>query len=408
MTRTYSAFGSPARILYLSSGAAHIIGAHRAWLSGIDDPTQVSVTFSSQVAQFVEDIGAEALMMSFGRDAEVFREGRFTLEHAPSPARGGIGWYREEYVKASRALARARRFGADLALVDSGALSYFTLPLFRAARIRVVPILHNVLWPAGHPPAGRAAKAKAMLDAPFWRFTRDPVLAVSREGMRQADAVRRIGSPGAISFNPLFRRRYFDDMPPTPVAAEPFNVMFVGRAARDKGVLMLPDIAAIVEARVRGGVRYTVCGDGPDLPALRNAVEERGLARLFDIRGWTAPSAMPAIYAGVHAVVVPTTSGFREGLAMTAIEAVLAGRPIVTNPVVPALEYLGPAALAARPDDAASHAERIVELVRDPALYARLCAATRGLGEQFFDERNGLRMALHRAMGTGDPAHPGD
>lgn len=189
-------------------------------------------------------------------------------------------------------------------------------------------------------------------------------------------------------------------MPPTPSTENPFNVMFIGRATRDKGLLMLPDIAAMIEGQVPGRVRYTVCGDGPDLPALRVAVEARGLAHLFDILGWTAPFAMPAIYADVHAVIVPTTSGFIEGLAMTAVEAVLAGRPVVTNPVVPALEYIGPAALAALPDDAASHAERILELVRDPALYARLCAATRGLGERFFDERNGLRMALHRALGT--------
>lgn len=158
------ATGSPSRVVYLSSGSADIIGAHRAWLSGGDDPTQVSITFSSQVAQFIDDIGAEALMMSFGRDAQVFRDGRFALEHIPSSRRSGIGWYREEYAKALQALRRARRFGADLALVDSGALSYFMLPLFRAARIRVVPILHNALWPAGHPPESRIAKLKAMLD----------------------------------------------------------------------------------------------------------------------------------------------------------------------------------------------------------------------------------------------------
>ena len=127
------------KIFYVSAGAADIIGAHRAWRSGRDDPSQVSITFSSQVAEFVQDIDATALFMSFGKDSERFADDRFTLEHRPFRTGSGAGYYLGEVRKAASALAAARRFGADIALVDSGALSWFALPMFQLAGIPVVP-----------------------------------------------------------------------------------------------------------------------------------------------------------------------------------------------------------------------------------------------------------------------------
>ena len=46
-----------------------------------------------------------------------------------------------------------------------------------------------------------------------------------------------------------------------------------------------------------------------------------------------------------HAMIVPTTSEFKEGFAMVAAESVLAGRPVVLSDVVPAWESLDCAAI---------------------------------------------------------------
>ena len=83
---------------------------------------------------------------------------------------------------------------------------------------------------------------------------------------------------------------------------------------------------------------------------------------------------------------------------MTAAEAILAGRPLVTNPVVPALELLGDACVAARTDDAASHADAIRRLQGDRALYERLRAACPAAGAPFTDRSLGLAAVLGRVL----------
>ena len=84
---------------------------------------------------------------------------------------------------------------------------------------------------------------------------------------------------------------------------------------------------------------------------------------------------------------------------MTAAEAILAGRPLITNPVVPALELLRPACVAARTDDVDSHHEAVLKLATDAELYARLCRACPDLRAPFYDRHYGLTAVLKRGAG---------
>jgi hypothetical protein len=83
---------------------------------------------------------------------------------------------------------------------------------------------------------------------------------------------------------------------------------------------------------------------------------------------------------------------------MTAAEAILAGRPLVTNPVVPALELLRPACVAGATDDPPSHAAAIRSLVDDAALWERLRAACPTAGAPFVDRSQGLTAVLERVV----------
>jgi glycosyltransferase involved in cell wall biosynthesis len=100
---------------------------------------------------------------------------------------------------------------------------------------------------------------------------------------------------------------------------------------------------------------------------------------------------------------VPTRSSFIEGLAMTAAEAVLAGRPVITNPVVPALEVLRPACVQAETNNVESYVEAIMSLVGDANRYRSLCRACADLQEQFYDREQGLRAILNNIVGPTMP-----
>lgn len=392
------------RIFYASAGRANLIRSHEFWVRGENNPDEVSLTFSGQIQSFVAEIGGDALMVSECVDGRRIADGCFTIEHwPPAPPSSGLRYHLAELRKAWRMVRAARRFRADLAIVDSGALPFFMMALFRWAGMPVVVVLHNTIWAHGfRPRGGLRTAAVTALDSAFFRSVADAAIAVSPEAARQVDEIAPGHACLVAETRAQFERGYFDGIPPPPDwTAGPFNMMYIGRVDRTKGALDLPEMARRVEEALPGRVKWTVCGRGPDLEALRAAVAD-GLTHVVDVRGWTSLEDLLEVYARTHATIVPTRSDFAEGLAMTAAEAVLAGRPVVTNPVVPAHELLAPAVILGRTNDPASHAEAVVRLASDHALYERLRAATRSLGETFYDRTLGLTAVLHRVTGAID------
>jgi glycosyltransferase involved in cell wall biosynthesis len=237
-----------------------------------------------------------------------------------------------------------------------------------------------------------------LLDSWFMRWVPKCILAVSPEAERQVDELAGPRHRPVHQLRAQFQPDFFTGIPAPDLAASPFQVMFIGRVNEHKGVLDIPDMAVRAERLAPGAVRWTICGRGPALDALRAKITALQLDEVVDARGWTSLDDLKKLYAKSHAWIVPTRSGFAEGLAMTAAEAILAGRPIVSNPIVPALELLAPAAMAARSNDADSHADAVLAIAGDRALYARLQASTRDLGAQFYDREQGLAAVLMRAL----------
>jgi glycosyltransferase involved in cell wall biosynthesis len=192
-----------------------------------------------------------------------------------------------------------------------------------------------------------------------------------------------------------YRREYFTQIPPPPPFEQrPFQIMFIGRVCRAKGVFDIVEMARKLEARIPGQVRWEIVGGGVDLEKLRRRTRELGLDSIVNFRGWTPLSELIGIYGESHAVIVPTTSEFNEGLAMTAAEAILAGRPLISNPVVPALELLRPASVEARTNDVDSYAEGVLKLMSDRDYYEALSRACPECAEPFYDREQGLQAIL--------------
>src|SRR5262249_3521171 len=132
-----------------------------------------------------------------------------------------------------------------------------------------------------------------------------------------------------------FRPEYFATIsPPPPARQKPFRIMYIGRIICIKGVFDILEMAQKIESQLPGRVRWEVCGRGPDLDELRRRQTEMNLNEAVTIRGWTPLNDLQDVYARSHVSIVPTRSNYREGLAMTAAEGILAGRPVITNPVV--------------------------------------------------------------------------
>src|SRR5262245_41487143 len=167
------------RIFY-AAGPGNIIQAHKYWAKGEHDPSEVSITFSSQFEEFCKEIGAQAYIVSYHKEISVYRDGPFTLEHRPKPMPGASGllYHLAEICYGFGLLATARKFRATVAVFDSGSSYYFVLGLFRLARIKIITVLHNSLWPRGFPPTRFVPRLIATLDSFFFRWASAATIGV--------------------------------------------------------------------------------------------------------------------------------------------------------------------------------------------------------------------------------------
>jgi glycosyltransferase involved in cell wall biosynthesis len=119
-------------------------------------------------------------------------------------------------------------------------------------------------------------------------------------------------------------RRCGEVKAPSPAAWPPY-ALFAGRHIRDKGIDLIPGIAAALASR-GSSVRLVVVGDGPRRRAIVAEVERAGLAERVEFRGFVPGEELHDLMAYASCLIVPSR---REGYGMAAVEAMQAGVPVV-------------------------------------------------------------------------------
>ena len=145
------------------------------------------------------------------------------------------------------------------------------------------------------------------------------------------------------------------ELPPDPAPpAEPPHVLFVGRLSPEKGI---EDFLEATE-----GLPRAIVGSGP--VAVPEAI------------GFVPPAQVGAYYERAAVVCVPSR---REGVGMTAREAMAYGRPVVATAVggLPDAIRDGENGLLVPPGDPAALREAIERLLADAGLRERLGTAAR-------------------------------
>ena len=187
--------------------------------------------------------------------------------------------------------------------------------------------------------------------------------------------------------------------PVPPVArGGPRRVVLVGRLSPRKGT----DVALEAVARLRTegrDVRLELYGSvfpGYEWfeEQLRARSSEPDLAGQVHFGGYTSPT-WPAL-AGADVVLVPSRA---EPFGNTAVEAQLAGRPVVASAVQGLKEIVtdGETGLLVRPDDAAALAAAIASILDDPDLGRTLALAGRRSARRRFSQER-YRSAITEAV----------
>lgn len=387
------------RVFY-AAGPGNIIAAHRYSSNGEHDPTEVSITFSSQVEDCCRNMNSSGYFVSYKSPPQVLIDGQFTFEHRPKPmpkARG-LKYHYAELLYGVGLVRTARKFKATVAVLDSGTSHFFMGMLFRLSGIPVVTVLHNTIWPSGFRPTKPLSKLIQQLDALFFRWGSSATIGVSPECNRQVEQLTNGRHQPLYQIRAQFLPSRFEPIGPPPIFdGSKLRIMYVGRINKSKGLFDILEMAKKLNEIAPNRVEWEICGSGPDLDLLKARRSQMGLENVI-LRGWVSLEQLQEVYSRSHISIVPTRSDFAEGLAMTAAEAILSGRPVLTNPVVPALEILGPACLEAKTNNIDSYVEAICSLLHNPNKYGALCGACPALKDQFYDRSNGLTAVLTKVL----------
>jgi glycogen(starch) synthase len=385
--------------LLLAAGPGDVVGTFRHWREGRDDPGQVAVTYSGQFFDVCRQLGAIGYAIAHHPRRDRVRDGEFHVEHRPIPfikSRSATLYHAGQLWSALRLIATAVRVRANMLVIYDGTCHWFPLRVLPWLGVKVVPSIHCTFWRKGARPPGTIGRAIRALNAPFWRHGAAAVLSASREITAQLDRLASDGHAPVIEFLPTYRQGMFPtECPPT---APPFRVLFVGRIEAFKGVFDLLEIAARLASAGRTDFEFDLCGDGPALPELTRKAAELNLATRFRLHGHCSRPVMREMFRNAHGVIAPTTTAFAEGFNQVVAEAILAGRPVITSTVCPALDYVRQGAVEVPPDDVAGYMSAIVRLADDKGLYEQKRRACEALAGQFYETSRGWSAALARAI----------
>jgi glycosyltransferase involved in cell wall biosynthesis len=382
------------RILY-AAGPGDVVGTYHHWVTGQDDPSQVSITYSSQFFEMCRELDAESYVISSSTQRKLFYDSQFKIQHRPIPflSSSALFYHLGQVWNGLRLIASAIRFRANVAVVVDGTTHWFVLSLLSWLGVQVIPSLHCGLWRKYVAPS-KVQRLFLNLSRPFFGRDCAAVLTVSDEIAAQVTQLTGSKHRRVRRFTPIYRREEFAEITPPPERRSPFRVLYVGRIEQNKGVVDLLEMAKHLAAHGRNDITFDLCGDGSMLESLRRDAKLAGLEARFICHGHCNKQKMRQMFNRSHAVIVPTRTGFAEGFNKVVAEGILSGRPVVTSAVCPALPYVRDAVVEVPPDDVMGYCNALLKLCDDDQFYEQKRQSCLSLQEQFYDHSKGWGGAL--------------
>jgi glycogen synthase len=390
----------PLRLMFVS-GPGDVAGTYHHWREGRDDPSQVNVAYSRQFFDVCREVGAQGHVIAFHPRRTRLIDKDFSIYHQAPPfahSRSALLYYCGQFWSTAHVMFHAIRCRADVLVHAGGTSLWFMLRLLPIFNVAVVPSLHCVLWRKSERAPGRAQRWIRGRDRLFWRRSASAILSISSDVSNQVVGLTGSDHAPIIEFLPTYRPGTFHPDPPPADRANTFRVLFAGRIEPNKGALDLLEIARRLAKAGRTEIEFDVCGEGSVLAQLRDEVAGSGMSSRFRVHGCLDRDVMREMLRNCHAVIVPTTTDFIEGFNKVVAEGILAGRPVITSTVCPAIEYVREAVVEVPPDDIAAYEAAILELYSNRELYDAKRSACASLQAQFYDYSRSWAAAFRRVL----------
>jgi len=187
-------------------------------------------------------------------------------------------------------------------------------------------------------------------------------------------------------------RRFQPAALPSSAGQAPTFLM-IGRLLRDKGIVEFQTAATLLRARFPAARCLLLGGEDPRNPSKLDAAEIAALRGTPGLIVLEECDDVRPVIAGADVLVLPS---YREGLPRSLLEGAAMGRALIATDVPgcrDVVEHNKNGLLVARAD-AASLADAMLRLTKEPQLIATFGAAARKLVEDRFDEQKVIDNTL--------------
>ena len=254
----------------------------------------------------------------------------------------------------------------------------------------VIPMLKSL-------PAAQAPHVVAQVSSPVCRPGRSRLIQIGydwrmRRLLGKADAITTLSDSLAYETREIVGCAHVDVVPlpalwdegrPSPVPQGTMTILAAGRLVPIKGFDLLINAFAEVAAR-HPEARLVICGEGPERGALENLIGSLGLTARVTLTGY-----VPSIRPFLEQARLFVLSSHCESFGAVLLEALAAGRQIVSTRCSPAVESLITCATAGRSvptRDVAALAGAMSDLLYEPSPD---CEALAALVSPFHVSRGG-------------------
>jgi len=298
--------------------------------------------------------------------------------------RGSVRWpwyegMRLGYLSAAGARALIASFAPDVAHLHSP-VTLGVMTRIGARRQRVPVVYTNHYLPANV--RGSAGAPSLVLDAVFYRHVIGFANRCAHVTAPTATALRLLRDrglrvPSGVVSNGVDTRTFSPGPPDDTIrqryglpAGQPL-ILSVGRLSAEKRVDVVLDAAA----RLRAGPLLAIAGAGPDEARLRARARRLGVAGKVRFLGFVPAADLPGLYRLADVFAIASEA---ELQSLAALEAMATGLPVVAADACALAELVrdGDNGFLVAPGDADALSARLATLCRDPALRARMSAAS--------------------------------
>lgn len=386
------------RLMY-ASGPCNALRVYQHFVKGEDDPSHFALIYTQQFLNACQHLNAFGRVVSCRYGTGAIHDNDFHVSYLPFRFQqsSALLYHLEKFWAGLRLVFIAVTMWPDAIIVTSDWEHLYVLTVLSWLKIPIIVDLHNTFWPPQIVPS-RARKFLLKLNSYMMTHACQAILAISDDIQVQIEELTQKQHPPIYRFFPTYRQAQFRDISPARADYDKFHVLYVGRIEENKGVYLLLEIAKRFVQLGKSDIVFDLCGSGSQLKSLRAAAEAAGLSDTFHCHGYMNRDALRAMYSRSHIVVAPTTKDFNEGFNKVVLEAILAGRPVITSPTCPSLAYVREAALSVPANDVDAYSEAILQLHHDVDIYEVKRQSALALQHQFYDFSQSWQSTLEKVL----------